>query len=87
MPKVRVNRELDISPPSLKGKWLIDLRNGQRCPDLAAIFAAIDAYLDQREAIFSRQLACFGAYVGETIAAGGIARQPQHWERDIRETR
>lgn len=87
MPKLRVNRRLDLNPPLLKGKWLIDLRNGQSCPDLAAVFARIEAYLDQRETIFSKELACFGAYVGETISAGGVARQPQHWERDIRETR
>lgn len=87
MPKVRVNRRLDLNPPLLKGKWLIDLRNGQPCPDLAAVFARIGAYLDQRETIFSKELACFGAYVGETISAGGVARQPRHWERDIRETR
>lgn len=87
MPKVRVNRQLGVNPPLLKGKWLIDLRNGQHYPDLAAVFAGIAAYLDQRELIFSKELACFGAYVGETITAGGVTRQPQHWERDIRETR
>lgn len=87
MPKLRVNRRLDLNPPLLKGKWLIDLRNGQSCPDLATVFTRIGAYLDQRETIFSQELACFGAYVGETIASGGVARQPQHWQRDISETR
>jgi len=87
MPKLRVNRRLDLNPPLFKGKWLIDLRNGQSCPDLATIFTRIGVYLDQRETIFSKELACFGAYMGETIASGGVARQPQHWQRDISETR
>lgn len=88
MPKVRVNRPISSGETTLvKGKWLIDLRNGQACDTLAAVFARITAYLDQREALFSKELACYGVYEGESIAAGGILRQAEHWQRDIRDTR
>lgn len=87
MPKVRVNRPIQQRQQALKGKWLIDLRNGRRFSTLAEVFEAIDAYLDQREAIFGKELACFGEYVGEDIAQGGITRRPEHWQTDVKATR
>lgn len=86
MPKLRVNRRIG-EQALLKGKWLIDLRNGQRCSDIEDVFPLIEAYLEQREAIFSKTLACFGDYVGEMIGEGGIQRRAGHWRVDVRETR
>lgn len=85
MPKLRANRP--IGEDLVKGKWLIDLRNGPSFPILADVFAGIAAYLDDREAIFSQMLGCYGAYVGEEIDAGGIRRRAEHWRVDVEETR
>lgn len=87
MPKQRVNRTLKKNVQTLKGKWPIDLRNGQQFDGLADLFAGIDQYLDQREAIFLHTLACYGNYLGEEISRGGIDRVPQHWQIDVEETR
>lgn len=87
MPKKRVNRLIERSVETYKGKWLVDLRNGQRFDDLAGVFAGIDSYLDNREDIFLRILECFGDYVGEEIGKGGIVRKPEHWEVDVNQTR
>jgi len=87
MPKMRVNRPIHNQREGLKGKWLVDLRNGQRFDELPSVFDAIEAYLDQRREIFGKQLACYGEYVGEHIGRGGIIRRPEHWTTDISATR
>ncbi|MCO6449827.1 MAG: hypothetical protein J5I90_03460 [Caldilineales bacterium] len=87
MPKLRVNRPIRNKQTEMKGKWLVDLRNGWRYATLAEAFAGIEKYLDEREQIFSRELACYGDYVGEEIGEGGIVRQPGHWREDIGATR
>lgn len=85
MPKQRANRP--IGKTLVKGKWMIDLRNGQRFATLEEAFTGIAAYLDARESIFSQVLACYGAYVGEEIDAGGVVRQARHWRVDVQQTR
>ncbi len=87
MPKVRVNRPIHNQQEVLKGKWLVDLRNGQCFDALPPIFDALEDYLDQRKTIFGKQLACYGDYVGENIGRGGITRRPEHWVTDVSETR
>ena len=34
MPRVRVNRRIERNKPDLKGKWIVDLRNGKRATTL-----------------------------------------------------
>ncbi len=87
MPKQRVNRPIHRREGASKGKWLVDLRNGQASPHLPGVFTAIQAYLDQREAIFHRILTCYGEYQGEAIGSGGTVRRPDHWEQDVGATR
>jgi len=87
MPRKRVNREIRKNVNGFKGKWLIDLRNGQCCDTVAEIFAAIETYLNRREDIFLNILECYGKYSGEEIPAAGITRRPEHWSVDVRETR
>lgn len=87
MPKVRVNRRINRQLPGLKGKWLIDLRNGICCTSLSEIFQHIARYLESRKEIFTSTLACYGSYQGETLEVQGIPRRPGHWEIDINETR
>lgn len=87
MPKKRVNRVIKKQVTALKGKWLIDLRNGTRCDRLSVIFAAVESYLSDRETIFLHALGCYGNYYGEEVGHGGIIRQPGHWEIDVKRTR
>ena len=87
MPKQRLNRTIEKDVRSLKGKWLVDLRNGQVGASMADIFASINTYLDTRPAIFQDNHACYGSYVGETVGTGGITRRPEHWDKDVSETR
>jgi len=87
MPRTRANRPIHRSQAALKGKWLIDLRNGVECARLFDAFVAMKRYLDQHEAIFIKTLACYGNYHGEMLHTGGEERQPEHWEKDVSSTR
>ena len=87
MPKQRLNRTIEKDVRKLKGKWLVDLRNGQVGASMADIFTAINTYLDTRPTIFQTNLACYGSYVGENVETGGITRRPEHWDKDVSETK
>ncbi len=87
MPKMRVNRKIRRTVEGLKGKWLIDLRNGLEVPDVAGVFRAIKSFLESRKRIFFEQHACYGEYVGEKVGEGGVLRIPQHWDTDVSGTR
>ena len=87
MPRQRVNRDIRKKVQGIKGKWMIDLRNGQVFKELAAVFIGISGYLDKREDIFLNILECYGSYFGEKIGKGGIERRPDHWAIDVSETR
>ena len=87
MPRQRINRPIENEVQAMKGKWLVDLRSSFTSASLAGIFTAINAYLDQREAILFKQLACYGHYAGEQIQDQGTTRRPGHWDVDISATR
>ena len=87
MPKTRVNRPINRTQPGWKGKWLIDLRNGESRPSLALAFAAIDDYLGRRREIFRETVECYGSFQDEPVGQGGIERRPEHWVKDFQQTR
>ncbi|MCB0150750.1 MAG: hypothetical protein KDE01_24260, partial [Caldilineaceae bacterium] len=87
MPRVRVNRRIERNAPDLKGKWIIDLRNGKAAPALDDLLGHVNTYLDSLHAILYEVHPCYGEYVGETVGEGGITRRPDHWENDVRDTR
>lgn len=87
MPRQRVNRKINKEVATLKGKWLIDLRNGQQCENLGKVFDAIKNYLNTRKAIFFEKIECHGNYHGEEIGSGGQVRRPKHWQTDVKQTR
>ncbi len=87
MPKIRINRPIEKSVKTFKGKWLIDFRNAKKSEDLEGIFREIDDYLANRLENYTQVLACFGDYVGEDIAQQGETRKPAHWEIDVKATR
>ena len=87
MPRVRVNRRIERNIPTLKGKWLVDLRNGTKARNLQEVFKAIAQYTDSFDEIFQNTLECYGSNNGEIIRQGGITRRPEHWNKDVSSTR
>lgn len=86
MPKQRANRRIEKSSPALKGKWLIDLRNGFKADSLSTIFEAIDLYIHTMDASYSK-LECHGDYHDEDIGVGGTTRTAGYWKTDYESTR
>lgn len=87
MPKKRVNRPIQKEKQALKGKWIIDLRNGNRCESMGDCWQQILQYIEKREDLFLNILECFGNYTGEHIGQSGEVRRPEHWDTDVKETR
>lgn len=87
MPKVRVNRPIHKEQEGLKGKWIIDLRNGRKCAGMNEVFGLFKLYIEKREDLFLNYLECFGNYQGENIGQRGEVRKAEHWTIDVKETR
>ncbi len=87
MPRQRVNRRIERNAPDLKGKWLIDLRNGRAAVDIAGLLALVDGYLVGLHAALYETHACYGDYVGENVGEGGSTRHAGYWEKDVRNAR
>ncbi|MBX2999846.1 MAG: hypothetical protein KF893_15100 [Caldilineaceae bacterium] len=87
MPRMRVNRPIQRNQPQLKGKWLINARNGKASQALDQAIAHIGDYLNRLDTTLLTSTACYGTYVDETIDSGGIVRQPSHWDTDVQNTR
>lgn len=87
MPKLRVNRPIEKNAKALKGKWLIDLRNGQKCDSMSGVLDLFKLYIAKREDFFLNILECYGDYQGENIGERGEVRKPAYWDIDVKETR
>ena len=87
MPRLRLNRTIQRNVEELKGKWLVNLQNSTTTDTLHKALVAIEEYVDELPLILDEQHSCYGRYIGEEIGTGGITRNPEHWETDIRETR
>ncbi|MCS6825576.1 MAG: hypothetical protein NZ553_03085 [Caldilinea sp.] len=87
MPRVRVNRRIERNRPDLKGKWIVDLRNGGQAATLEELLGHIQNYLANLHSILYEFHPCYGDYVGETVGDGGITRRPEHWTHDVRNSR
>jgi hypothetical protein len=85
IPKKRVNRVIHRAVQALKGKWLVDVRNGIVCTSLDESFEKIVRYIEVLPQAL-QALECLGNFLGESIGRGGIVRQPEHWEKDVKET-
>lgn len=66
VPKSRVNRSIDGGVATFKGKWLIDLRNGERWPSVSEALAFVKRR-SSSEDDYWKTLACHGRYEGESI--------------------
>ena len=87
MPKTRVNRPIFKEKKTLKGKWIIDLRNGLKCNSLEQVYQLFKKYIDKREDLFIHIHDCYGNYVGEDIGELGEVRKSEYWDIDVKETR
>ncbi|MFN3983066.1 MAG: hypothetical protein ACK4SA_22020 [Caldilinea sp.] len=87
MPRVRVNRRIERNRPDLKGKWVIDLRNGKVAVTLDDLLNHIQSYLGNLHSILYEIHPCYGDYIGETVGEGGVTRRPDHWRQDVRSSR
>lgn len=66
MPKARVNRSIDAAVATFKGKWLIDIRNGEIIDSLDEAVAYIKRRVVSEDDYWNG-LACHGRFEGETI--------------------
>ena len=71
MPKLRVNRR--VSDSTLKGKWMLDMRNGAVSDSLVGAYTAMIRYLKRRDRLFFAAQ-CVRQFVGEVIEEGGEYR-------------
>ena len=67
VPKVRVQRSINLASPRMKGKWLLDRRHGRAFGNLNSVFAALATYLDRGMMDDLRRLEPHGPYTGETV--------------------
>lgn len=66
MPKARINRSINGGMATFKGKWLIDLRNGEEVDSLESGFAFLKRRSSSEEE-FWKALACHGRYENEIL--------------------
>ncbi len=67
MPKVRVQRSINLNDRRMKSKWLLDRRHGQAFANLNSVFAAMATYLDRRMMDDLRRVEPYGPFIGETV--------------------
>jgi len=86
-PRLRVNRALNPEGTVLKGKWMLDQRNGLVCLNLDKVFEQIALYLQNQDQIFKDESACYGDFYGELIGVGGRERTEEEQKKDYEATR
>ena len=87
VPRKRVNRPINRNQPDIKGKWLINLHNGKESQSLDGSISNLRQYLQDLDKVLFETIECYGNYIDENIVAGGIVRNPAHWETDVQGTR
>jgi hypothetical protein len=87
MPRQRVNRDIRRKASAVKGKWLVNLRNGARAGNMEEAFAAVRAYVEALDDYLFTTTECYGDYVDEEVVSAGIVRKSSYWDRDVQSTR
>jgi hypothetical protein len=82
MPKKRCRRRISKSVTTLKGKWLVDLRDAAAFETLDEAMEYILRYSEKRKAILETHIDCWGNYRSERIGTGGTTRLARHWKED-----
>lgn len=84
MPRLRVNRR--TNERHVKGKWIIDLRNGVICTTLVGALKAFYEYAHRSSSMYENTR-CVGRFVGELVGEGGEFRTEQQRQYDLMMTR
>lgn len=84
-PRRRVNRVIN-QYGTMKGKWMLNLQNGQPCASLSEALKHIQTFVKHQNNWLS-ETACIGEYVGEVIPTGGELRTRQQRSYDYSVTR
>jgi hypothetical protein len=87
MPKKRVYREIKRNQPDIKGKWIVNLKNGKIFDSLDGAVSYIPVHISKLGDILFESHGCYGNFVDEKIEKGGITRVPSHWDTDVNSTR
>ena len=86
MPKVRMNRSMG-ERKILKGKWILDLRNGHDVDTIKDLLRLIYQYAEKFAIKDVTTTECIGDYVGEEIPIGGRLRTEDLKQIDLEATR
>ncbi len=84
IPKLRVRRKIRRNVPTVKGKWLIDLRDAASFDTLSDSIDYIIQYPKKNNAIFRDHIDCWGSYPSERIGSGGTTRTAKYWKEDAK---
>lgn len=84
-PKRRVNRVIN-QYGTMKGKWMMNMQNGQPCGSLTEAIRHIQNYTKHQHCWLD-ETACIGEYAGEIIPTGGEIRTRQQRAYDYSVTR
>ena len=82
MPKKRCRRTISKTITTVKGKWLIDLRDAAAFATLDEAMHYILRYAEKHPAIFETHLDCWGNYRSEKVGRGGTTRVATYWKED-----
>lgn len=86
MPKIRANRVLN-DQGQMKGKWMLDQRNGLRGTDLQLIFPQIFEWAVEEAPSLVERTACYGVFSNEQVPNAGEYRTKEQRQHDYAETR
>lgn len=82
MPKTRCRRTISKKITTVKGKWLVDLRNAAGFDSLPKAIDFIFRFQEHYPEIFETHLDCWGDYPVEKIETAGTTRIAPYWEGD-----
>lgn len=84
MPRKRCRRTISRTVTTVKGKWLVDLRDAAGFETLHDAMAYVLRYPSKHRAIFQTHLDCWGNYRSEHIGRGGATRTAKYWREDAK---
>jgi hypothetical protein len=67
LPKVRVQRPINLNSPRMKAKWLLDARHGRGFSNLRAVMTAVATYLDRGLGDDLHRVEPHGPFAGESV--------------------
>ena len=84
IPKQRCRRPIERTVRTLKGKWVVDLRDAVAFEELEDALGYIVHYSRKHGDIFERHIDCWGKYTSEQILLAGATRTARYWKVDAK---